>query len=274
MRIEFAVAREAGLERLDYLLVTHYTTTSAASGSPRSFQSALFRRLRRTARLRPHDRRRFRAYEPVCWCATSKRDQESNCHEGLEADIVSAGGSCCRSRSGAGEKNAACVELELHRGRHGKLPVRGRDVPVRSVRFLDLGDLSGNPDRDRRPTRAAPDRVRVPGRASGDYDSNVPALYAALRPHVAILNNGVTKGGAPVTFTTLHAQTGMDLWQLHASQNPGAENAPDPFIANVDDGTTGYWIKLTANEDGSFRLVNGRTGWTKPYSPRPGIDRR
>jgi hypothetical protein len=88
------------------------------------------------------------------------------------------------------------------------------------------------------------------------------------------MNNGITKGGAPEAFTTLRAQTGMDLWQLHASQNRGADNAPDAFIANLDDGTTAYWIKLTADEDGSFRIVNSRTGMTKPYSPRPGIDRR
>ena len=141
--------------------------------------------------------------------------------------------------------------------------------------LLDLGDLSGNTLTGLACPKNLIGTVSVFLVAHhGDYDSNVPALYAALRPQVAIMNNGVTKGGAPVAFTTLHAQTGMDLWQLHRSQNPGAENAPELFIANLDEGTTAYWIKLTANEDGSFRILNGRTGVTKPYSPRPGIDRR
>ena len=43
-----------------------------------------------------------------------------------------------------------------------------------------------------------------------------------------------------------------DLWQLHASKNPDADNSPDAFVANVDDGQTGYWIRLTASDDGSF----------------------
>jgi hypothetical protein len=69
----------------------------------------------------------------------------------------------------------------------------------------------------------------------------------------------------------VHRQPGLDLWQLHASRRERVENAPDDFIANVDeDGTTGFWIRLTANEDGSFSVVNGRTGYTKVY---PAINR-
>jgi hypothetical protein len=99
----------------------------------------------------------------------------------------------------------------------------------------------------------------------GNYDSNVPAVVAALRPQAAIMNNGPTKGGAPDSFKTLRAQPNMDLWQLHESRNQGADNAPDAFIANVDDGATAYWIRLTANSDGSFELLNSRTGFLKKY---------
>ena len=28
----------------------------------------------------------------------------------------------------------------------------------------------------------------------------------------------------------------------------------------------GAWIKLTASDDGSFRIVNGRTGFAKAYA--------
>jgi competence protein ComEC len=99
----------------------------------------------------------------------------------------------------------------------------------------------------------------------GNYDSNVPAVLEALRPQVAILDNGPTKGGAPDSFKTLLAQPDMDLWQLHESRNRGAQNAPDAFIANVDDGITAYWIKLTAKDDGSFEVLNSRTGFVKKY---------
>jgi hypothetical protein len=49
--------------------------------------------------------------------------------------------------------------------------------------------------------------------------------------------------------------------------------APDDFIANMaDDQCPGYWIRLTANEDGSFSIVNGRNGFTQTYSRKAGKD--
>ena len=103
----------------------------------------------------------------------------------------------------------------------------------------------------------------------GNYDSNVPAVLTALRPQVAIMNNSPTKGGAPDSLRTLLAQPGMDLWQLHESRNRVAQNSPDAFIANVDDGITAFWIKLTASHDGSFEVLNSRTGFAKKYWPVP-----
>jgi hypothetical protein len=57
------------------------------------------------------------------------------------------------------------------------------------------------------------------------------------------------------------------VWQLHTSLIDGSENFPDTFIANLDFGLRdhGDWLKLTANDDGSFSMTNGRTGWTRTY---------
>ena len=276
-----AVAREAGINHLDYLLVTHFhpdhvggvpgvvemlpVGTFIDYGAPLGFD-------RMTAGG-------FRAYEPVRARGRhlEARPGEQLPLKGLDVDIVSAAGQLLsKPLRGAGAKNAACGSVEDF-GEDGTENYRSVGVMFRfgAFRFLDLGDLSGNTLTGLACPKNLLGTVSVYLIAHhGDYDSNVPALYAALRPQVAIMNNGITKGGAPAAFTTLHAQTGMDLWQLHASQNPGAQNAPEPFIANLDDGTTAHWIKLTANEDGSFRIVNGRTGLTRAYSPRPGIDRR
>jgi hypothetical protein len=85
---------------------------------------------------------------------------------------------------------------------------------------------------------------------------------------VAIPNNGVNKGGGAAyvssRFTTSRVS---DVWQLHASSNAGADNFPEPFIANLDDAKS-YWIKLEAQPDGSFRIYNARTAKWKTYPPR------
>ncbi len=65
-------------------------------------------------------------------------------------------------------------------------------------------------------------------------------------------------------FTLLHRLTGLDVWQLHRSQNAGAENFADERIANLDEATS-HWIKLSANADGSFSVTNARTGMVQQY---------
>jgi hypothetical protein len=75
------------------------------------------------------------------------------------------------------------------------------------------------------------------------------------------------KGGAPETIAALRREPGMDAWQLHRSENPGAENVAVDRIANLD-ATTAHWLKLRANRDGSFVLTNARTGNAKSYPAR------
>jgi hypothetical protein len=44
----------------------------------------------------------------------------------------------------------------------------------------------------------------------------------------------------------------------------GDSNFPAERIANLD-ASTAHWIKLAATKDGSFRVLNGRTGEWKDY---------
>ena len=46
--------------------------------------------------------------------------------------------------------------------------------------------------------------------------SNAKFLVHALRPKVAIMNNGGRKGGDPETLDIIRSSPGLqDLWQLH-----------------------------------------------------------
>jgi hypothetical protein len=97
----------------------------------------------------------------------------------------------------------------------------------------------------------------------GDADAADPASLEAFSPRVAVLNNGPSKGGAAAMFSVLrNSSEYADVWQLHYSENEGAENFPPDHIANLDR-ETAFWIQLSAERDGSFRILNGRTGmWT------------
>ena len=131
--------------------------------------------------------------------------------------------------------------------------------------FIDLGDLSGQPLYSLFcPTNllGKTDVYLVPHH--GGADVVYPATFA-VKPRVAIMNNGEKKGGSRDAFANLRQVAGLeDVWQLHKSLAEGAQNYPDDHVANLDE-TTGHWLKISARDDGSFSVTNGRTSATRTY---------
>ena len=179
-------------------------------------------------------------------------------------------GSSRRSARGAvaGSANAACGPMAPPAQEPTENP---RSTGVRlefgRFRFLDVGDLSGAPLFALACPRNLVGPVDIYLVAHhGGPDAADPATFAAFEPRVAIVNNGAVKGGAPETFAALHNIPALeDVWQLHRSRNDGARNFADDRIANLDE-TTAHWIKVRARDDGSFVVMNGRTGESKSYA--------
>ncbi len=271
-----AATRAAHVDHIDYLLITHFHPDHAGGVPELASKIPIGTFIDYGAPLGT-DRMAtgvYRTYEPA---------RASHPHlvpapgdrlpiRGIDADIVSVDGLVLsKPIEGAGQENAACSTVEDQEP-DGTENFRSLGVRIQfgAFRFLDLGDLMGNTLASTvcpRNLLGEADAYLVPHH--GDYDANVPAVLAAVKPRVAIMNNGATKGGDPASFATLHRQPELeDVWQLHASNRQGAANSPDQFIANVDDGQTSHWIKLTATSNGDFTIVNGRTGFTKTYAER------
>jgi competence protein ComEC len=136
-----------------------------------------------------------------------------------------------------------------------------------TFRFFDLGDLVWNELGQLvcpRNLLGEADVYLVPHH--GNAFAAVPAVIAALRPRAAVVNNGETKGGDAATFDTLRGLRDRgDLWQLHWSANKTAQQAEEPFIANLNE-RTAYRIKISASPDGTFTVTNARTGLVKRYA--------
>ena len=135
-------------------------------------------------------------------------------------------------------------------------------------RYLDLADLTWNQEVELVCPNNLLGTVSVyrTSRHGGDY-SGAQALVHSVRPRIAVMNNNPTKGGTPDTFRIVKSSPGMeDFWQLHYSDNVSKEvNSAEQFIANFTTSDAGHYIKLSARNDGSFRVTNGRNGFSKEY---------
>jgi competence protein ComEC len=272
-----AAAKDAGVTRIDNLLVTHFHADHVGGvvelaqlmpiGSFIDHGSALPAAESVAGTLAAVDR-----YAAV---RANGRHIEPEVGDrlplkGLDAVVVSsAGTTIARPLAGAGRRNDACGATAPEAQEKNENPrSTGIRLQYGKFRFLDIGDLSGPPLF----ALVCPNDLIGPVDVylvahHGGPDAADPATFAAFAPRVAVLNNGAVKGGGPDTFATLHRTPNVDVWQLHRSTNAGAVNFGDDRIANLDDHTA-HWIKVSANDDGSFTVTNGRTGARKSYAAR------
>jgi beta-lactamase superfamily II metal-dependent hydrolase len=217
---------------------------------------------------------------------------------GLEVTVVTSAGETIKAAlPGAGAANPSCASFRPGENNAEDPMSVGTYVRFGQFRTMHLGDLTKNKEFE----------LMCPGNRIGTVDvllglhhgvdtSNSEVLVHALRPRVAIMNNGTRKGGQPEVMKTLHSSPGLeDLWQMHFSELSGQEyTVPGLFIANLLDepspampvapmsppqpgpgappapvhNGTAYWIKLSAHADGSFTVTNGRNGFSKTYAAR------
>jgi competence protein ComEC len=218
---------------------------------------------------------------------------------GVDVRVVTSAGEVLKSAlPGAGAANPYCAASKPQAADPTENAQSvGTHFTFGRFRAVHLGDLTWNKELD----------LMCPANRLGTVDmfivshhgqpvSNAPALVHALRPRVAVINNGTRKGGQPDAMKVLHSSPGLeDLWQLHFSLLSGQEyTVPGMFIANgVDEAQTtmpiealtppapgpntppppahngaAHWIKIAAREDGSFTVTNARNGFTKEYRAR------
>jgi hypothetical protein len=240
--------------------------------------------------------RAFQAYADVRrkGVHTEARPGDSVPISGLTVQVIAAGGSVIQTPlTGAGRPNPLCDRFKFHGPEITKRAADAEDsrsvslfITYGKFRTIIMGDLTWNKEHGLMCPASNVSEVDVYLVSHhGSDTSGSEALVHALRPRVAIMNNGPRKGGAVQTFQILNASPGLeDLWQNHYSI-PGADrfNKPEPFIANLEDGSSAtttapsaaavhlgaaHWIKLSAQADGAFTVTNGRTGYTKRYPTR------
>lgn len=272
------VAQRAGVKQIDYLLITHFHTDHVG-GVPQLAALLPIRNFIDHGASIERDADGEKLYQAYLKVRGGGRHMEVTPGsvlpiKGLRAEIVTAGGKHIeRPLAGGGAPNPFCAATKLRDVDPSENAQSvGTVFTLGRFRMVDLGDLTWNKEYD----------LMCPNNRLGTADvyvvthhgmnlSGTPAMVGGLHPRVAIMDNGATKGGTPEAWDTIHKTEGVqDIWQVHFAQAGGsAHNAPAEYIANLQEKPdAGDWIHLTASEDGSFQVENGRTGFTKKYAAR------
>lgn len=268
-------ARQAGLSRLDYLLVTHYHNDHVGNAATIASKIPVGTFVDHGPTVETTDDARV-LYETYVKARAAARHQLVKPGDrvpirDLDVTIVTANGErIAQPLVRPAAANAACAAFkpkDVDTSENARSV--GSLIAFGQFRMLDLGDLTWNKEQE----------LACPANLLGKVDlyltthhglnqSGPGVLVHALQPRVAIMNNGPTKGGEADAMQIVRSSPGLeDFWQLHYAMKAGAANMPPPMIANLDE-STAHHIKVSAQRDGSFTVTNGRTGETRAYKAR------
>jgi len=271
-----AAAKDAGIRQIDYALITHYHTDHVG-GAPQlasKFPVATF--VDHGDNREPGDastQQGWTAYREVVRSGKHghiiAKPNDVLPMDGMTARIVSSDGAVLRKAPSSAKSNPACQSAEhFTPDKTENVRSLGTLINFGRLAILDLGDLTHDKEFDLMcPINqlGAIDIYIVSHH--GWHESGSPVLLNSIAPRVAIMDNGAKKGGSPSAWDIIkHSPRLEDLWQLHFSDEGGAEhNVAADYIANVDGPDSGKYLKLTAWQDGSFEVFNSRTAKTKHY---------
>jgi competence protein ComEC len=274
-RIEHVVKKEAGLQQLDFVLVSHFHGDHAGG------LAALSRRVKIGAFVDHGDSvegasgaggQLWHEYSQIA--GTRRRTVKPGDRlplKGVELVIVSAHGQVLPAPLADAQPNPLCDSFtaqEEDRGENAQS--LGYLLRSGTFEFVNLGDLSWNFQH----RLACP--VNLLGRVDlfqvshhGVRDDVLPQQMWSMAPAVAVMNNGPTKGAGAVAVETVLKSPGLeDLWSLHrAVNNDAAHNAQERLTANLGgtEACTGAWIRARVDAAGTYTLTNSRNRFSKTY---------
>jgi competence protein ComEC len=277
------VVKQAGLDHIDYLLITHFHVDHVGGVPNLAKKIHIGTFIDHGVNRETTDavtEQGFEKYQAVLAQTHAQhilaKPGDTIPLVGLTTTIVSADGDTLETTlPGAGQPNPYCKNCLT---RAPDKTENGRSVgfvmQYGKMRVIDLGDLTW----DKEMQLMCPDNrlgkmdVYIVSH-HGWYPSSSPAFVDGIAPRVAIMDNGEHKGGSPVPWETIEKSPRIkDLWQLHYSDEGGAEhNVATSYIANVrgaNGATDGHYIRLLAYSDGKLVIFNSRTSQSKTY-PAP-----
>ncbi len=275
-----AAAHEAGLSRIDNVLITHFHQDHVG-GVPQLLAripvGTIIDHGVNREDSEPATHTVYAAYLQAMAAPNAPKRIVAKLGEqlpipGMEVTVVSVDGQLLSTPlPGAGEPNPACATTEV-RAADQTENARSLGVVIHYGKavLLDLGDLTWDKERPLVCPKNLLGKVDVYIVSHHGWDhSGSPALLNAIAPRVAIMDNGATKGGSPAPWQTIQFSPRLeDMWQLHYAESPGANNVPSERIANLKGGTEGNYLKMSVQPNGTLSVYDSRTHASRDYPLR------
>lgn len=292
-----AASQEAGLKKIDYLLISHWHADHVGGLAALSKLIPIGRFFDHGDAIEKENQQWLDSYKAAsAGKRTVVKPGDQIPIKGIRTLVVSSDQQILANAVNGGGPNPLCANAEQ------KAPVAPENQRTAGVlltygkfKFLNLVDL----DWEKEMELACP--VNKLGRVTvyqtsrhGSFDgAGAPAFLGAIRPQVVVMNNGPRKGmgqvdnnvksaTAPGTATAPYERNsylrlaklpGIEgIWQEHLSlldKDPG-HNTAENMIANLEDTAEcqGHWIKASVAPDGKFSVTNRRNGFSKTYTAR------
>ncbi len=272
-----AVAKKAGLSKIDYVMITHYHRDHV--GGVEQLAATI-----PVGTFVDHGKNTETGKAAEELSASYEKAMGKSKHLVLKAgdripikelDItaVSARGEVvARNLTGGGAPNPLCAaapKKEVDPTENARS--LGIHVRFGKFRFLDLGDLTWNKELELVCPNNRLGPVDVYLTTHHGMDASGPAaIVHSIAPRVAIMNNGAKKGGAVPAWQVIKASPGLeDLWQVHFALGGGKDNnVAEEMIANVDEACKGFGLMVSAEKSGAFSVTNERNSKTKQYAAK------
>ena len=283
----FAATQEAGLTRIDYLVITHFHRDHVGGLEALAEMIPIGRCFDHGTNTEESNQRWVDAYLSVCGDKRAAVQAGETIPFGpVEIDVIASDGRLIDTPVNGGAVNSLCATAEQ---KAQASPENQRSVGVLFTygrfTFLDLGDFNWAKEVELSCPINMVGEVTLyqTSRHAAWDDAGSPTHLYAIKPQVIVVNNGPRKGlgGTSPGFsevTTAHYLRMTEspeiegIWQGHRSllDPDPAHNTAEEMIANLEETAEceGHWLRASVGQDGTFTVTNNRNGFSRSYAAR------